>query len=300
MVLCVGEVIAVKGIKIIIKIYEQSNLETIFYKGNSYQGVSINEHLSIQRGFKDIITKVEGEYLDESRAETEGHVVSYIRKVELQPLGHFENENFFEGVKHLPMIGDKVFLLNKEQVYQVYSRGDGSFSIGETIKDVVRISLPWQHLFNTHIGVFGNTGSGKSNTLTKLYTELFDKLGDSLDSIKEKSQFVLLDFNGEYTGQQLIGPDHKKVINLNTRNEGYDKIYLAESSFWNAEVLGILFKATENTQKPFLSSVISGREKYKGLSQNPLSDYFHLTLRSVFNSTSQRREALDLLKKVCD
>src|SRR5690554_7691609 len=84
MELCIGEVIAVKGIKIIIKVYDQSNLETIFYKGKSYQGVSINEHLCIQRGFKDIIAKVEGEYLDESRAETENHTVSYIRKVELQ------------------------------------------------------------------------------------------------------------------------------------------------------------------------------------------------------------------------
>ena len=71
MELCIGEVIAVKGIKIIIKVYEQSNLETIFYKGQTYQGISINEHLCIQRGFKDIIVKVEGEYLDESRTESE-------------------------------------------------------------------------------------------------------------------------------------------------------------------------------------------------------------------------------------
>ena len=49
--LCIGEVIAVKGIKIVIKVYEQSNLETIFHKGKAYQGISINEHLCIKRGF---------------------------------------------------------------------------------------------------------------------------------------------------------------------------------------------------------------------------------------------------------
>src|SRR5690625_3913678 len=301
MELCIGEVIAVKGIKIIIKVYDQSNLETIFYKGKSYQGVSINEQLCIQRGFKDIIAKVEGEYLDESRAETENHTVSYIRKVELQPLGHFEGGSFFEGVKHLPMIGDKVFLLNKEQIYQIYSRGDGSFQIGQTIKDGVRISLPWQHLFNTHIGVFGNTGSGKSNTLTKLFTELFNEFPERLEKIKKSSEFVLLDFNGEYTGDQLLGDDNdKKVIKLSTQSNNGNKISLRETSFWNSEVLGILFKATENTQKPFLSRVIYGRSKYlvENNAEDELVNYFIHTIKLVFSSTSQKREALDLIKDI--
>lgn len=298
--LCIGEVIAVKGIKIVIKVYEQSNLETIFYEGKSYQGISVNEHLCIQRGFKDIIVKVEGEYLDESRVESESNTISYLRKVELQPLGHFEGESFFEGVKHLPMIGDKVFLLKKEQIYQVYSRGDGDFSIGQTVKDSIRISLPWQHLFNTHIGVFGNTGSGKSNTLTKLYTELFNGNVKRIEAIKKHSKFVVVDFNGEYTGDQLVGSENKNVINLNTRTSGGGKVHLSESSFWNVEVLGILFKATENTQKPFLNRVIYGRNKYKESSVDSLIGYFNITLRAVFNSTSQKREALDLLKDVCD
>lgn len=295
MELCIGEVIAVKGIKIIIKVYEQSNLETIFYKGQTYQGISINEHLCIQRGFKDIIVKVEGEYLDESRTESEDNKVSYLRKVELQPLGHFEGESFFEGVKHLPMIGDKVFLLNKEQVYKVYSRGDGSFSIGQTIKDSIRISLPWQHLFNTHIGVFGNTGSGKSNTLTKLYTELFNGDVKRTEAINKHSKFIVIDFNGEYTGKQLVSSENKSVIKLNTRTSGGGKVSLSESSFWSAEVLGLLFKATENTQKPFINRVVSGFVRF-GDSVETLERYLNSTFFSMFASTSQARESIDLLR----
>ncbi|GLR63210.1 ATP-binding protein [Marinospirillum insulare] len=295
MELCIGEVIAVKGIKIIIKVYEQSNLETIFYKGQTYQGISINEHLCIQRGFKDIIAKVEGEYLDESRAETENHTVSYIRKVELQPLGHFEGESFFEGVKHLPMIGDRVFLLNKEKIYQIYSQGNGDFSIGQTIKDSIRISLPWQHLFNTHIGVFGNTGSGKSNTLTKLYTELFNGDVKRTEAINKHSKFIVIDFNGEYTGKQLVSSENKNVIKLNTRTSGGGKVSLSESSFWSAEVLGLLFKATENTQKPFINRVVSGFVRF-GDSVETLERYLNSTFFSMFASTSQARESIDLLR----
>lgn len=295
--LCIGEVIAVKGIKIIIKVYEQSNHDVIFYKGQAYQGVSINEHLAIQRGFKDIIAKVEGEYLDESRTESEDNKVTYLRKVELQPLGHFEGEELFEGVKYLPMIGDKVFLLNEEQVASIYSRGEGDFCIGKTVKEEIAISLPWQHLFNSHIGVFGNTGSGKSNTLTKLYTELFSRIDTSLEGIKKQSQFVLLDFNGEYIGGQLVGSKHKKVIELNTRSPGSDKVQISQKSFWNAEVLGLLFKATENTQKPFLNRVVNGRDMF-GDSVDILNSYLQSTFKKIFVSTSQKREALDLIKSV--
>lgn len=70
------------------------------------------------------------------------------------------------------------------------------------LKEDIPISLPWQKLFNTHIGIFGNTGSGKSNTLAKLYTVLFDQ---KLEAIGDKSKFVILDFNGEYTADQLAG-----------------------------------------------------------------------------------------------
>lgn len=296
MSICIGEVIAVRGIKITIKVYEQSNHEVLFYNGREYQGVSINEHLSIQRGFIDIIAKVDGEYLDESRVESGKDGPIYLRKVELQPIGHFENRDFHEGVKHLPMIGDKVFLLNKEKIYQVYSRGDGDFIIGATLKDGVRISLPWKHLFNTHIGVFGNTGSGKSNTLTKLFTTLFSD-EERLRKIQRKSKFVVLDFNGEYAGAQFLPEKSKSVIELNTRTSTSSRIPISSDIFWNVDVLAILFKARENTQRPFLRRVVNGDKTY-GSHDDSLERYINHVFKQMFISTSQKRESLDLMLEV--
>lgn len=119
------------------------------------------------------------------------------------------------------------------------------------LKEDIPISLPWQKLFNTHIGIFGNTGSGKSNTLAKLYTVLFDQ---KLEAIGDKSKFVILDFNGEYTADQLAGIDYKCTIQLNTQSDGQDKFPLNENEFWNSETLSILFQATTNTQRPFFKS----------------------------------------------
>lgn len=66
MSILVGEVIAVHGVKVSIKVFEESNKDTLFYDGTKYKGVSIREYVQIERGFKKIICIVEGEYLDET------------------------------------------------------------------------------------------------------------------------------------------------------------------------------------------------------------------------------------------
>ena len=52
-----------------------------------------------------------------------------------------------------------------------------------------------QDLICSHIGIFGNTGSGKSNTLAKLYNEIISKY-EKYRSFKRNSKFVVFDFNG--------------------------------------------------------------------------------------------------------
>ncbi|EKO3576713.1 ATP-binding protein [Vibrio metschnikovii] len=290
----IGEVTAVNGIQITLTVDETSNKDTIFYEGQRYKGISIREYVSIQRGFRDIVCIVEGEYLDERRFQENTDKIEYVRKVHVRPIGYIENGNFFEGIKFLPLIRDPAFLLPEQALKTVYSSSaESDFCIGSLLKEGIEISLPWQKLFNTHIGIFGNTGSGKSNTLTKLFTTLFD---EKHEQIKPVSKFVLLDFNGEYIKDQIVSSSEKNIINLNT-DKAKHQFPLADHEFWNAETLSILFQATPNTQKPFISSVLRGREKYKG-SPNSLLRYIKETIRFCFVSTSQKPETLDLLKRV--
>lgn len=291
----VGEVIAVHGVKITLKIFEDSNKDTLYYNGDKYKGVSIREYISIQRGFRDIVCIIEGEYLDENKVEEEGNKTYYIRKIEAKPIGYFEQEKFYEGIKFLPMIKDVAFLLKENKISEIYSRGQSNgFVIGKMLKEDIPISLPWQKLFNTHIGIFGNTGSGKSNTLAKLYTVLFEQ---KLEAIGNKSKFVILDFNGEYTADQLAGADDKTTLHLNTQTEGQDKFPLNENEFWNSETLSILFQATANTQKPFLNRVISGRKKYIN-NPDSLLNYIKKTFKVVFTAAAPKADTLDLLRSI--
>lgn len=295
MSLRVGEVIEVRGTKILLRVFEETSKDTLFYDGTKYKGISIREHLTIQRGFRDIVCIVEGEYLDESRFEQKNSKTSYIRKVEAKPIGYFQDGQFYEGIKYLPMIKDPAFLISENKIAQIYGASvEGAFIIGKMLKEDIPISLPWHKLFNTHIGIFGNTGSGKSNTLAKLYTTLF---GQKLDHIRGKSSFILLDFNGEYTKEQLITKNDKQVFNLTTRADNGDKFPLAEKEYWNTETLCVLFRATPNTQQPFINRLLSGRERYNQNSDS-LAVYLRSTFKKVFTTTSPKRESIELLKKI--
>lgn len=289
----VGEVISVKGTNITIELYEESNKETLFYNGEKYNGVSIQEFILIRRGFKDIVARVQGEYLDERFKDEENNC--YIRKVELVPIGYFQFDEFHEGIKHLPMIRDIAYLMSDTQVKSIFGKPNDNFIVGETLTEEIPVSLPWTKLFNTHIGVFGNTGSGKSNTLTNLYTTLFR---NKLKKFENKSRFIVIDFNGEYTNNQLIPKgDHKKVYHLDTRNDEGDRFPLTSEVFWDEELFGILFKATENTQKPFLKRIVSGRNKYRN-NADSLENYVQKTIKRALTSTSQKKEFVELISEI--
>ncbi|MEZ9882375.1 ATP-binding protein [Vibrio splendidus] len=289
----IGEVISVKGTSIIVELYEESNKETLFYNGEKFNGVSIQEFILIRRGFKDIVARVQGEYLDERLKNEESNC--YIRKIELVPIGYFQFDEFHEGIKHLPMIRDIAYLMSDTQVKSIFGNTNDNFPVGETLIEEIPVSLPWTKLFNTHIGVFGNTGSGKSNTLTNIYTTLFR---NKLENFKNKSHFIIIDFNGEYTNNQLIPKGtNKKIYQLDTRNDDGDKFPLTSDVFWDEELFGILFKATENTQKPFLKRIVSGREKFKANSSS-LDTYVKKTIKRALTSTSQKKEFAELIDEI--
>ena len=302
----VGVVWSVKGNEVVIKMYNVSSDFVYFYDGEEYEGIRNGGYLSISRGHIDIICQIESEEIKDNYINIDLEKCDlkelqnkrYEKFVYAKCIGFFENDEFKFGVRYSPVIYNTVKMLNKENVKKMFNskkENDIDFVIGKELQYEVDINLPWNRIFNTHIGVFGNTGSGKSNTLTKLYTTLFSHKKLNL----EKSRFTVIDFNGEYIGETVL-TSNKKVYKLNTRKAG-DTFKIKEECFWNEEVLGILFHATEKTQKPFLKNLITQREKYKNSdSENSLLIYLKETYKKIFTTQNTKRETLELIKRVLE
>ena len=104
-------------------------------------------------------------------------------------------------------------------------------------------SIGVNKLFASHIGIFGNTGSGKSYTLAKIYRQLFLTFKDN-ESFKNNAKFLFYDFNGEYSKENAI-IEGKKIYDLSTgTEEGKDKIPLSDKDMLDENLLCIFASAT--------------------------------------------------------
>jgi len=264
----IWSVFSVKGKNIIIKVDKNKNLSHLFFNGQTIKNVSVglSNYVKILKGFTEIICKVEWEYLEEDKFQRDKKYINEKQKIdrflEVSVFWFYDNDNKFQhGIKEMPLISSECKLLSKNEFQELHKLSDEkelSIMLGTLIdEETQQISLSIKNLFAWHVGIFGNTGSGKSNTLAKIYSELFNSEGLG-DNFLEKSKFIFIDFNGEYSRSKNdnILSDNKEVYELRTRDDNGRKYPISKHELEKLELLSILLDATEKTQQPFLHRAI--------------------------------------------
>lgn len=258
----VGAVSSVEGRRVKVKVNKNKNLSHLSFNGALIKNVSVGGYVKIAKGFVEIIGKVEGEYTTREKVfsleyRKDEELIS--RFLEISLYGHFEGGRFRQGIKEMPLIDNQCFLLTREEferLHEFHKSGEATVTIGTLADDRSQeVKLSVNKLFASHSGIFGNTGSGKSNTLAKLFSSLFDSY-DGNNAFATNSKFLFLDLNGEYAGDETLTAS-KKVYNLSTRIEDGDKYPIPLATLQRLDIISVLLEATEKTQKPFLSRALS-------------------------------------------
>ena len=260
-----GVIVAVDGQISNVGMYEMTNDADLIWFGDILTGPKIGAFLTInQNDIKIIASVITEKVLDQQNTikstefDNRYSKNSINRVIQIKTRGVIINKQFEVTSSFVPMIGNEITLTTQEELKIIYSikHDEPVIHIGYSILENQPVQLSINNFFASHIGIFGNTGSGKSNTLHKLYLELFKS--DFKDKIFEKSQFFIVDFNGEYTGKDLFNGNFnkKKVFNINTRGDKTDKIFVTKKYFFDANILSILFDARPATQVPFLRNAI--------------------------------------------
>ncbi|PNK90565.1 ATP-binding protein [Serratia odorifera] len=297
MQLIIGYVTAVRGTTVRAIVHPNLYQTTYIHDGSLYRGVAINEFIVIKKGYHDIIGKIEGEEIIEKKSFNESmpNNDKFDRFIDIKIIGYILDGKFRSGIKYLPMIQDELHLISDELISAIYAF-DGKIDskkilIGKSLLEEIPVHIPVNGIFNSHIGIFGNTGSGKSNSLAKIYHELFSSLGKT---VLKKSTFVFIDFNGEYKPIHNQFKDKSTYLELDTHlKNGNNKLKIKKSEFWDSELLSVLFSATEKTQKPFLNILVRNRDKFG----DELNDYFHSTIKVMFGQ-NQHRETISVLRSI--
>ena len=240
----IGKVTEVRGVNIKAELYELLP-PYIIEKGKSYVAPRINTYVKTKVGLDEIICQITGEYYDELH---KGQFTGYF--LELSVKGYFQGNKFIQGLRLLPMVAANVELLEQNEFKQINENcSKESFDIGKDLFDNTQdYSLSFNAIIPSHIGIFGNTGSGKSNTLAKILYE-YSKILKSYDN----GQILIFDLNNEYGANSVCNQTQKTIYNLTTKNDKGDKVPL------NFEILQedewcLLLNATEATQRPVIKT----------------------------------------------
>jgi len=263
-VLRVGVITSVKGRSIEVSVDKSKNLPHLLYDGELIRNVSVGSYIKINKGFERIIGVIESEFITEDKSfvnykEYKLEKEKIKRILQVKVLGFLEGNEFNQGVKELPLIDNKCYILTKGEynaVHKFTKEGETSIKIGVLSSESSKsIDIGVNSLFASHIGIFGNTGSGKSYSLASLYHSLFNTFGENSE-FQKNAKFLLIDFNGEYTGNDSI-ISKKEIYKLNSYKfeSGENKKIpirielIKDVNFWS-----IILRASEQTQQPFLES----------------------------------------------
>ena len=293
-----GVIVGVDGNISQVGMYSMSNESQFLWNGELLEGPKVGALLTILQNDVKIIAKVVNEKIMDQQNSVKSEEFdnrysknSVNRIVSLRMQGVIENNSFKVTSSYVPMIGNEVTITSKKDIDLIYGikKDAPSIFIGKTIFENKELDIPINEVFASHIGIFRNTGSGKSNTLHMLYSQLFDSKYKT--NLFERSSFFIFDFNGEYRGENIFGlnESRRRILNINTREiKKSDKVFIDKDTFLDPDILIMLFDAKSGTQAPFLLNAL---KKYKandgnndelagievGLLKKLLSDFKHTT-----------------------
>ncbi len=125
------------------------------------------------------------------------------RFIALIAVGEIQNDGtFMRGVRHYPTPGAKVYAVGMEEINAIFSKfRNYNFFIGQlsSHKDY-HLSLDPRALFGRHFAIIGQSGSGKSWTVTSLIQNTIKAM--------PKSHIIMLDLHGEYCWKDEQGKLH--------------------------------------------------------------------------------------------
>lgn len=268
----VGRVISVDGRRVHVAVDKLKNSSHLLYRGGLVRNVAVGSYIKIVKGFVELIAKVDGEMVQEDRTASSAYrrgVDPLARQLDVSLVGYLDGGRFERGVREMPLLDNECYILTETEfglIHTFVTDDDEALPIGSLAMEPTQpVSIGINAIFASHVGIFGNTGSGKSYTLAKLYHELFLRYG-SIETFRKRSQFVLIDFNGEYVNRRdgdsdyatavIAGDEIKQAYELSTYDDNGDKLPLPRSAVHDPVFWTVLLDATEKTQAPFVARVL--------------------------------------------
>lgn len=239
-----GRITKITGAKILIRITEVSAINRLCVESFLTSYISVGSLVGTRLVDGRILVLTVEEIYD---SDTDIFVSSSISGIYDEV-----TEKFSFGTNTYPLVGEQVFKLWSKVLDRIFASADrtNASTIGTYIYNSnVKVGYNPNVLFGKHLGVFGNTGSGKTCTVVSIVQNYIR------NNPNKKIKFIILDVNGEY--QSAFEDCEADYIS-------FDQLRFHHSILSNPEY-GRLFRAAEGVQYPALKDCIEKLKSEKAL-----------------------------------
>lgn len=218
-----------------------------------------------------------------------------IKLIDVVPFGTIKRTgqrqlDFSFGVSVYPSLYSDVLYIKDEELDCIYNSQCVDFLIdGEntkvthlalgdsTIFKGYKVKVDIDKFFGAHSAVLGNTGSGKSCTITALLQGIYDKKNYSAAG----STFILFDVNGEYAQALNDIPNDDINTKYISVSEGADAAFELPHWYFTLDEWELLLNTSEKTQRPVLHLALG----FSGLFENSIDEdqINHIVAACVIN-----------------
>lgn len=262
----IGRIVSVDSLSVYVRL--DDDLKSLYKSGYEeiYPVARINSYIIIPMGAERIVAMVNRvmtrEETDLSKSSGTIFLTESTRYLSATMVGTIEGRNYIQGVYNYPILDNPVWYVTREDLNIIFDqkedqekidyKDDYYLPIGTSpaFPDF-QVKINPDRLFGKHAAILGNTGSGKSCTLTALLQSLFQFQYNNGEKLKS-AHVVIFDTNGEYKDAFKLDVKHK-VNPFWINDEGLKVPYW----FMNYDDMDYLFEPTTGTQGPILKRVLA-------------------------------------------
>ncbi len=308
----IGRVLSVDNFRVYVKIDE--DLLGTYKSGVSdiYEIARINSYLIIPVGADRVVALITRvtmkEEIEFDKNSTNITLPTSARYISATMLGTIANENnkerFIQGVYNFPTLDNPVWYVTEKDLIHIFDEKQNESEI-EYDKDFYlpignspafsnyKVKICPDQFFVKHAAILGNTGSGKSCTLTSILRNLFkyDYSGRRL----ENAHFIIFDTNGEYKdaflpeeGTEIDAKTKEELQQINAYYLGGEEKVKVPYWFMNWDDFNHLLKPSDATQAPVLNRAIGlAKNEVESLSKHILPTHLKSDIEAILNCNTE-------------
>ena len=261
----IGRIVSVDSLSVYVRL--DDDLKSLYKSGYEeiYPVARINSYIIIPVGAERIVAMVNRvmtrEETDLSKSSGTIFLTESTRYLSATMVGTIEGRNYIQGVYNYPILDNPVWYVTREDLNIIFDqkeerdkidyKDDYYLPIGTSpaFPDF-QVKINPDRLFGKHAAILGNTGSGKSCTLTALLQSMF-QFQYNEEKLKS-AHVVIFDTNGEYKDAFKLEAKHK-VNPFWINEEGIKVPYW----FMSYDDMDYLFEPTTGTQGPILKRALA-------------------------------------------